>query len=91
MPLWYSVFYKVYSSVEKYLSLLKNSLKRWLGKILNIFSDKFRVSKVGGEIFIISHGQPVHRRELFVATLGAEKYKYMFSKQRKNNLLRINF
>jgi hypothetical protein len=44
-----------------------------------------RVSKVGGEIFIISHGQPVHRRELFVATLGKDKYKYQFSKSGKND------
>lgn len=39
--------------------------------------------KLQGELFIISHGQPKARKELFKKAIDIDKYEFLYSEQRK--------
>ena len=43
---------------------------------------KNRVLKLEGELFIISHGQPKARKELFKGAVDINKYEFLYSEQR---------
>ena len=39
--------------------------------------------KLEGELFIISHGQPKARKELFKGAVDINKYEFLYSEQSK--------
>jgi len=53
----------------------------------SLVREMTRVLKLEGELFIISHGQPKARKELFKKAIDIEKYEFLYSEQRMMEFL----
>jgi len=55
----------------------------------SLVREMTRVLKLEGELFIISHGQPKARKELFKKAIDIEKYEFLYSEQRLSDVSQL--